>query len=70
MQAAVPPVDDRIAQSMKFLEHAKKQLAVAEKELQTAIEKKSYCEQEVAKGEADLARMKEEVPVPAAPCKN
>ena len=51
----------------KFLERAKKRLAVAETELQSAVQKKSQCEQEVAEGEADLARMREEVPVPADP---
>ena len=64
-QAVVPPVEDRIAQCVKFLERAKKRLAVAETELQSAVQKKSQCEQEVAEG--DLARMREEVPVPADP---
>ena len=63
----VPPVEDRIAQCVKFLERAKKRLAVAETELQSTVQKKSQCEQEVAEGEADLARMREEVPVPADP---
>ena len=49
-QAVVPPVEDRIAQSMKFLERAKKRLAVAETELQSAVQKKSQCEQEVWPG--------------------
>ena len=66
-QALVPPVEDRIAQCVKFLERAKKRLAVAETEFQSAVQKKSQCEQEVAEGEADLARMREEVPVPADP---
>ena len=56
-----------LAQCVKFLERAKKRLAVAETELQSAVQKKSQCEQEVAEGEADLARMMEEVPVPADP---
>ena len=69
-QLVVPPVEDRIAQCVKFLERAKKRLAVAETELQSAVQKKSQCEQEVAEGEADLARMREEVPVPADPDEN
>ena len=52
---------------MKFLERAKKRLAVAGTEFQAAIQKKSHCEQKVAEAEADLARMREEVPVPTAP---
>ena len=66
-QALVPPVEDRIAQCVKFVERAKKRLAVAETEFQSAVQKKSQCEQEVAEGEADLVRMREEVPVPADP---
>ena len=58
--SVVPPVEDRIAQSMKFLERAKKRLAVANTELQSAVQKKSQCEQEVAEAEADLARMRED----------
>ena len=60
-------VEDRIAQSMKFVERAKKRLAAAETELQSAVQKKSQRAQEVAEAEADLARMREEVPVPAEP---
>ena len=60
IQAAVPPVEDQIALSVKFLERAKKRLAVADTELQAAVKKKSQCEQEIAEAEADLARMREE----------
>ena len=66
-QAVVPPVEDRIDQSMKFLERAKKRLAVADVGLQSAVQKKSQCEQEVAEAEADLARTSEEVQVPVNP---
>ena len=59
-QAAVPPVEDQIAMSVKFLERAKKGLAVADTELQAAVKKKSQCEQEIAEAEADLARMRQE----------
>ena len=51
IQAAVPPVEDQIAMSVKFLERT---------ELQAAVKKKSQCEQEIAEAEADLARMREE----------
>ena len=39
-QVVAPPVEDRIAQSMKFIERAKKRLAVAD-EFQSAVQKKS-----------------------------
>ena len=58
IQAAVPPVEDQIAMSVKFLERAKKRFA--DTELQAAVKKKSQCEQEIAEAEADLARMREE----------
>ena len=38
----------------------KKRLAVANTELQAAVNKKSQCEQEIAEAEADLARMRED----------
>ena len=59
-QAAVPPVEDQIAMSVKFLERARKRLAVADTEVQAAVKKKSQCEQEIAEAEADLARLREE----------
>ena len=40
-QAAVPPVEDQIAMSVKFLERARKRLAVADTEVQAAVKKKS-----------------------------
>ena len=53
-------MEDQIAMSLKFLERAKKRLAVVDTELQAAVKKNSQCEQEIAKAEADLARMREE----------
>ena len=47
--------------SEKFLERAKKWLAIANTELQAAMKKKSQCEQEIAEAKADLARMREEL---------
>ena len=59
MQATAPPLEDQIALSVKFLERAKKRLAVADT---TSIgsKKKSQFEQEGAEAEADLARMRPE----------
>ena len=61
-QAKVPPLEEQIAHTTKFLERAKKRL-VADVELQT-VKKKVQCEEEVAEAEADLARMRKEVPLP------
>ena len=60
MQATAPPLEDQIALSVKFLERAKKRFAVADTKLQSAVKKKSQCEQEGAEAEADLARMRAE----------
>ena len=38
----------------------KRQVALADTELQEAVKKKSQCEEEIAEAEADLARMREE----------
>ena len=55
-QAGVLPVEDQIAMCLKFLERAKKRLALADTELQAAVKKKSQCEQEIAEAKADFAR--------------
>ena len=60
MQAVVPPVENRISQSMKFLERAKKRLA---RSFNRQFRRNPIAE-EVAEAEA---RMREEVPVPTVP---
>ena len=42
----------------------KKLLAIVDTEPQAAVKKKSHCEQEIAEADADLARLREERPVP------
>ena len=66
-QATVPPLEEQIANTTKFLERAKKRLVAADVELQAAVKKKAQCEEEVAEAEADLARMREEVQLPTDP---
>ena len=63
-QATVPPLEEQIAHTTKILKRAKKRLVAADAELQSAVKKKAQCEEEVAEAEADLAKMREEVPLP------
>ena len=63
--ASNAPLEEQIANTTKFLERAKKRLVAADVELQSAVKKKAQCEEEVAEAEADLARMREAVPLPS-----
>ena len=65
-QAVIPPVAERIEQTQKFIERARKRVSVAEEYVQWAQDWKVECEKELSEAEERLWRLRFEAERPVA----
>ena len=66
VQAVIPPVAERIEQTQKFIERARKRVLVAEEYVQWAQDWKVECEKELSEAEERLSRLRSEAERPMA----